>query len=338
MAKGPVRCALIGVGMMGTEHAVILDASASAELVVACDTDPGGATRLPAGVRLTADLDDALDTPGLEAVVIATPQSHHLTAVRAALGRRLAVLCEKPVAHTLADADAITALAGAPGARLVVGHMYRFDPRFRAIAEAVEAGTLGVPIQLTSRGNVPDFEGRVLAGRTTLANENGVHVFDLMQWLAGPIVRVFGESTSTHILGPGLVDAIVVTMRFANGAVGMYTTSWLMPSAIGYPSEHLFSIHGSTGLAWIDARDDGTGIVGPGHTSFPSLLSYRDPNGVPYGLYRVEMEAFLAGVRSSEGIAWPVTVAEARSALAVALAVDESMTTGMPVAVSGEAA
>ncbi len=112
MAGGPVRCALIGVGMMGTEHAAILAASPSAELVVACDTDPGAAVRLPAGVRLTADLDDALDTPGLEAVVIATPQSHHLTAVRAALGRGLAVLCEKPVAHTLADADAIAALAG----------------------------------------------------------------------------------------------------------------------------------------------------------------------------------------------------------------------------------
>lgn len=326
-----VRCALVGVGMMGTEHAAILGASPSAHLVVACDTDPAAVARLPAGVRLTADLDDALDTTGLEAVIIATPQSHHLTAVRAALGRGLAVLCEKPVAHTLADADAIAELAAAPGARLVVGHMYRFDPRFRAIAEAVAAGNLGVPVQLTSRGNVPDFEGRLLAGRTTLANENGVHVFDLMQWLAGPIVRVFGESTTTGVLGPGLVDAIAVTLRFANGAVGMYTTSWVMPSALGYPSEHLFSFHGSVGLAWIDARDDGTGIVGPGHTSFPSLLSYRDPGGVPYGLCRVEVEAFLAGVRDPAGIAWPVTVSEARAALAVALAVDESMTSGLPV-------
>lgn len=331
---GPVGCAIVGVGMMGTEHAAILDRSPAARLLVACDTDAAAAKRLPAGVPLVGDLDAALDTPGLEAVVIATPQAAHLAGVRAALDRGLAVLCEKPIAHSLTDADAIVALGSVPGARLVIGHMYRFDPRFRAIAEAVAAGRLGVPVQLTSRGNVPDFEGRLLAGRTTLANENGVHVFDLMQWLAGPIERVYGESTTTDVLGPGLVDAIAVTLRFRGGAVGMYTTSWVMPSELGYAAEHLFSFHGSTGLAWIDARDDGTGIVGPGLTRFPSLVSYRDPAGVPYGLYRVELEAFLASVRDPDGITWPVSVADARAALAVSLAVDASMASGSPMEVA----
>lgn len=319
---------------MGSEHAAILAASPSAALLVACDVDAKAADRVPSGVPLVADLDAALDTPGLEAVVIATPQAHHRAGVAAALERGLAVLCEKPLAHTLEDADAIVALGSGPGARLVVGHMFRFDPRYRAIAEAVAAGSLGRPVQLTSRGNVPDDEGRLLAARTSLANENGVHVFDLMQWLAGPVERVYGEASGTQVLGPGVVDAIVVSLRFRAGAIGTYTTSWLMPSALGYPSEHFFSFQGSTGLAWIDARDSGTGIVGPGLTSFPSTIGYRDPSGVPYGLYRTELEAFLAGVRDPDHWSWPITLGEARAALAVGLAVDRSIATGLPVAVS----
>lgn len=328
-----VRCAVIGVGMMGSEHAAILARSPAAELVVACDTNPGAAAAVPPGVRLVADLEAALDTPGLEAVIIATPQSNHRAAVAAALDRGLAVLCEKPIAHTLEDADAIVAMGSRPGARLVIGHMYRFDPRYLAIAEAVHAGELGRPVQLTSRGNVPDFEGRVLAGRTTLANENGVHVFDLFQWLAGPIERVYGEASATGVLGDGLVDSIVVTVRFVNGAVGMYATSWIMPSGLGYASEHVFSIEGATGLAWIDARQSDTGIVGPGVTRFPASTAYRDPTGVPYGLYRTELEVFLAGVRDPSRWTWPVTLAEARSALAVALAADRSMAEGRPITV-----
>lgn len=325
----PVRTALVGVGMMGSIHARILATSASAELVVACDPDPAAAERLPAGVPLVPDLETALDAEGLEAVVIATPQGVHRGGVEAALARGLAVLCEKPVAADLGDADAIVAAGSADGAHLVIGHMYRFDPRYRAIAAAVHAGELGRPIELTSRGNVPDFEGRALAHRTSLALENLVHSLDIMQWLAGPITRVHGEASATDVFGPGIVDAVAVTVRFAGGAVGTLATGWNMPSALGYDSEQAFTFLGSEGLAWIDARDSGTGIIGPGVTRFPSMLMYEDARGVPYGLYRTEVEAFLGAVRGPRE--WPVSLPEARSAVAAALAIDRSIETGLPV-------
>jgi predicted dehydrogenase len=66
----PVRCALVGVGMMGLLHAAILDASPAAELAVACDPDPTAQGRLPPGTRLVPDLDAArhivpLDDPAV---------------------------------------------------------------------------------------------------------------------------------------------------------------------------------------------------------------------------------------------------------------------------------
>jgi len=325
----PIRVGIIGIGMMGREHLEILATSPRADLAVACDLDPAVRDAIPGSVPFTTDMERALDTDALEAVLIATPQAHHLPAVKAALERGLAVLCEKPIADTLAAADVLVALGSQPGVDLVIGHMYRFDPRYRAIQEAVAAGSIGRPVQLTSRGNVPDFEGRLLAGRTTLAVENGVHTFDLMQWLAGPIVRVYGEAASTQTLGPDLVDSIVVTVRFASGATGMYATSWIMPSATGHASEHAFSILGSAGLAWIDGRDAGAGIVGSAGLAFPPTITYRDPSGMPYGLYRTEVEHWLAHVR--DGRPWPVTLEEARSALACAIAADRSMAEGLPV-------
>jgi len=90
----PVRIGIVGIGMMGREHAEILATSPRAELVVACDLDPARRDAVPGSVPFTTEMDRALDTAGLEAVLIATPQAHHLAAVNAALERGLAVLCE----------------------------------------------------------------------------------------------------------------------------------------------------------------------------------------------------------------------------------------------------
>jgi predicted dehydrogenase len=318
---------------MGREHAEILATSLLADLVVCCDIDPRAAERVPAGVRFTSSLEEALATPGLEALFVATPQPFHEEAVRAALERGLHVFCEKPIAHTLTSADAIVALEAAHPGRLVIGHMYRFDPRWRALRAAVDDGRLGRVVHITTRGYTPDYEGRALADHTSLANENAVHGLDLLQWLAGPIERVYAEASRTGVAGEGQVDAIAVTLRFASGAIGSVETDWAMPSATGLASELHFSVVGSAGLAWIDARGSGVGILSTQATpEFPGTLEYRDPSGAEQGIYRVEDEFFLAKVR--DGRPWPVTAAEARSALRVALAVDRSLELERPVAVA----
>ena len=329
----PVRCALIGVGMMGTEHAEILATSPAAELVVCCDVDEGARGRTPTGTRFTTSIDDALGEPDLEAVFIATPQGHHREAIEASLARGLAVFCEKPIADTIAAADAIVAMVKETSSPVVFGHMYRFDSRYRAIHDAVEAGRLGRLVHLSSRGFTPDFEGRLLAGRTTLAVENAVHGFDLLRWLAGDVERVYAEESTTGVAGDGRQDAIAVTLRFASGAIGTLETDWAMPSATGLSSSHHFMAVGSAGVAWIDGRDDGVGILSTSAApDFPRTLASRDPAGTPYGLYRTEDEYFLALVR--DGREWPVTTVDARAALAVSLAVDRSIAEGRPVAVA----
>ena len=69
-------------------------------------------------------------------------------------------------------------------------------------------------------------------------------------------------------------------------------------------------------------------------TRFPATISYDDPSGVPYGVYRTEVEAFLRSVREPEP--WPVSLAEARSAMAVAIAIDAAIESGGPISIDPE--
>ena len=318
---------------MGAQHAAILAASAAADLLVCCDTDPKATRHVPSGSTFTTSIEEALDAPGLEAVFIATPQNHHLTAVRAAVDRGLAVFCEKPVADSLAGADAIAAEALRSERPLVIGHMFRFESRYGEIRAAIQDGRLGRLVHLSIRGLTPDFEGRALAGRTSLAVENAIHCLDVLRWMAGDIDQVYAEASRTGVTGEGLPDSIVATVRFSSGAVATLESDWALPSAAGLVSVDNLMVVGSEGVAWYDGRDSGTGILAASHAaSFPGLLSYRDPGGSPHGLYRMEDEYFLALVRG--GPAWPITISDARAALVAALALDRSVAEGRPIPLS----
>ena len=318
---------------MGSDHAAILGASAAADLAVACDLDTSVTARLPRGTVFTTDLDAALATPGLEAVIVATPPGHHLTAVRAAVERGLAVFCEKPIAGALTDADEIARLAAGSGRPVVIGHVMRFDPRYRALQSAVAAGHLGRLVQLSIRTLAPAWEGVLLAGRVTLAVEMAVHGLDLLRWLAGDIERVYAEESATGVAGEGRPDALSVTVRFASGAVGTLDTNWALPSETGVNLSHHFMAVGADGLAWIDGRDAGTGILSTAAApQFPLTWSHRDPAGGMQGVVRTEVEHFLHMVR--DGRPWPVTAQDARAALAAALAVDRSIAEGRSVAIA----
>jgi predicted dehydrogenase len=329
-STGPVRCALIGLGGMGREHAAILAASPAAELIVCCDTDPVTAARVPAEAVFTTSMAEALASPSLEAVFVATPQSHHAEAVEAAVDLGLAVFCEKPISDTVAGADRIKAAAARSQRPVVIGHMYRFEPRYRAIHQAITAGRIGRLVHLAIRGLTPDFEGRALADRTSLAVENAIHGLDVLRWMAGDIDQVYAETSRTGVAGVGLPDALVATVRFAGGAIATVESDWALPSATGIVNVENLLVVGSAGMAWYDGRDSGAAIIGASAGSeYPGLLTYRDPAGTPYGLYRMEDEYFLAMVRDDR--AWPIDIADARAALIGALAIDRSIHEERPV-------
>ena len=243
----PIRCAVVGVGMMGTSHVQVLDALPEARLVACCDTDPAAAERLPSGVPLVTDLETLLSVDELEAVFVCTPQDQHLPVVEVCLDAGLFVFCEKPIAHDLDTADRVVEVANRTPGRFVVGHTMRFDPDYIALADAVASGSIGKPVSLSARRNVPAFEGRILFDRTTLPVEVGVHDIDLLRWIAGPVERVFAMPATTSTLVDGAVDAIAGTLRFASGAVGIVEFNWIMNADSALSGDYRLAVFGTAG-------------------------------------------------------------------------------------------
>src|SRR5262249_28851975 len=110
----------------GRAPRTILASSPRAEVVLCVDSDPARRDACVEGAQFVEELEPALDAVSLDAVVVATPQAQHREVAEAALARGLAVLCEMPIAGTLADADAMIAVAEAAGALLAIGHVCRF--------------------------------------------------------------------------------------------------------------------------------------------------------------------------------------------------------------------
>ena len=323
----PVRCGLVGHGMIGREHAAILNALPDAELVVVIDNDDSKASDLPSGVEFRSDFTDALASFALDALFVCTPQHIHIDAVIPALAAGIAVFCEKPMAASLEDADRMIAAAKGVGP-LVIGHTLRFHPDYLAIQRAIASGEIGQPVQLSARRNAPDFEGRIISGRTTVALEMCIHDLDVMRWIAGDIESVYGAASSIPVTGPG-PDIVAGTVRFESGAVGALDHSWIMASASGLESDQRLAVYGTEGSAFLEARDGAATVFGATGTRVINSMYSSESNGIPFGALAAEDAYFLRMLRM--GGAWPLTLSDARHALAAALALDRSIELGRPV-------
>ena len=143
----PVQWGIVGCGWVARDYvAPGLAAAPTARLIAACDPDPAARARLAADdpdLARHADLAAFLATPGLEAVYVATPNHLHRPLVEAAARAGKHVLCEKPMATNLADAEAMVAACHTAGVRYATAFDQRFHAYHRRLRTLVQEGRLG---------------------------------------------------------------------------------------------------------------------------------------------------------------------------------------------------
>lgn len=133
MSDGVLKVGVVGTGALGSHHARVFAGIPEAKLVSVFDLDAGKARSVgePYGARAAASLDELIEA--VDAAVVAVPTvAHAEVATRLVLAGRH-VLVEKPITSTLADAEALVALAAARGVVLQVGHVERFNPAAEAL-------------------------------------------------------------------------------------------------------------------------------------------------------------------------------------------------------------
>src|SRR5882724_1611771 len=163
---------VLGIGEMGKRHAENLRRlTPNAELVAVADLAADRARQVADELEIKnsfGSLEAMLECKGLDAVVIATPDKFHAPAVKIAAAAGKAILCEKPLALTLTDAQELLAAVSKAGVRMQVGFMRRYDPAYSAAMKRIEAGEIGIPVIFKSVGR--DKDGPPLSAYHANAN------------------------------------------------------------------------------------------------------------------------------------------------------------------------
>lgn len=250
-----LRAGLIGGGLIGKFHSFMIGKAARAgklpfEMGLAFDVD---ATKLPAlkdmGWTIAGSSEEVCERSDL--VWICVPTAHHKPLVELATAHGCAVFCEKPLGRDLAEAQEIGEIVSNRPAQ--VGLVLRTAPPFRVAKEAMpRIGDVQaisfiddqfVPVQKQyASGWRADPE---IAGSGVLL-EHSIHDVDLINWLAGPVTWVDGETRSFLDIAPGIEDMASLQMGLAGGGVASLNTTW--HNVTGRESSRHIQILGTEGV------------------------------------------------------------------------------------------
>jgi len=222
---------VLGVGAMGRRHAEnIRRLVPEARLIAVADVAVDQARQVAAELEIEhafARFEDLLQRKDIDCVVIATPDKFHAQAIRDAAAAGKQILCEKPLALNLPDAQAALDAVGKAGVHLQIGFMRRYDPGYAAAMKRIEAGEIGEPVVFKSIGrdkDAPPISSYQSKLNGMLFYNNSIHDFDLARWLMRDEVKDV-HAYATVAIRPevaeyGDIVAGVVNLKYARGAIG----------------------------------------------------------------------------------------------------------------------
>lgn len=321
---------LLGAGRIGNVHAQAITSHPGSRLIAVSDVVASHAQALAAEHGAAARTsDEILADASIDAVLIATSTDTHSDLIEAATAAGKAVLCEKPVDLSLARARDCQKAVARSGKPVMIGFNRRFDPGFRALKAALDAGEIGKAelLSITSFDPAPPPVSYIKVSGG-LFRDMMIHDFDMANFIMGeaPVsVSAVGSSIVDPAIGAaGDVDTAVVTLAYADGRIAVIKNS--RRAVYGY--DQRVELLGSDGLLQAQNMLESTlvksttaGVTGAKPTYF--FLERYMP------AYKAEWAAFVSAV--SAGTPVPVTLDDGVAALAMAEAATLSRQSGAPV-------
>jgi myo-inositol 2-dehydrogenase/D-chiro-inositol 1-dehydrogenase/scyllo-inositol 2-dehydrogenase (NAD+) len=332
-----LQVAVVGAGRAGLVHARNFAAGVpGGRLAALADPDPGALAGAADETGCERTYDDPLElvaADDVDAVVIASPTFTHAELATRALSAGKHVLCEKPLATTLAEAAAIEHAAAASDAVFLMGFMRRFDRSFASVKERIDAGEIGRPLLVRSTGRGPGLPPEWALDPTRsggLIAEVNSHDLDSIRWFSGEefeTVYAVGRAAKRPDLAerfPGFVDVVLATFELSGGALAQLDGA--CPADYGYDAR--VEVYGSEGVAFAgDPRRGSALVVRGGEAVAEPVRAWRD---LFAEAYRAEDAHLVAAAGGSEE---PRTsVQDGIRALEAVLAVNRSLAERAPVA------
>lgn len=312
---------VIGLGAIGQKHCSAIAVLERAKLCAVADINDKALSSTAAqfGAAPYMDVKEMLKHPGLDAVVVATPDDLHRDACVLAAQAGKHILVEKPIATTVEDAQAIINATETAGVKLMVGFTLRFSLHYMQARKAASDGTLGDMVSIyTRRENVISQPDR-LKGRCGVLMFLGPHDFDAMRWIVGsePVSIYTQAATSVPSTYP-IENETFSIIRFANGVVGCAQIGWFLQDKHPAGRDFKLDIIGNKGSLNLDQMRQGIEIYTQNGAKFPSVSA---------GLVD-EDRAFVDCILDNKAV--PVTGQDGLAATRMVLAAMKSIETGQP--------
>jgi UDP-N-acetylglucosamine 3-dehydrogenase len=324
-----LRIGVIGLGWFGEIHCEALIGIANIELAALCTRTESRLAELAKkfGVRKTStDYRELIDDPDIDAVSIVTMWDQHTDIAVEALNAGKHVFLEKPMASNVADC--LTIIGAARDARgiLQIGHICRFNPRYRAAKEAIAAGKIGRIVSLASRRNIPAAWTPTILNKIGPIVGDAIHDTDIMLWFTEDrIVSAYAQTVDVR--GLKHPDIGQTMYRFAAGATATLETVWCMPDKTPFDIDERMNVIGTEGFIQIQDTFPNLGVAHEDKFHSPDTTYWPMFEGKRGGALRDEFSYFagcaLAGRKPAIG-----TPEDAMAALEATLAAEESARTG----------
>lgn len=264
---------IVGGGYMGKAHSVAMSAVGPVfdthlrprlEMIAAASPESAARYRDAYGFRRAApDWQALVADPAVEAVVIASPQDTHRAIAEAAIALGKPVLCEKPLADSLADARAMVRAAEAAGVPNMIGFNYIRTPASQFARRLLDEGAIGDPTWLRCEHTedfladpAQPFTWRCAGAANGTMGDLAPHPINAALALMGPIARVMADIECVHPDRPGgrvtNDDHAQIMCRFANGVMGHIYSSRI---ATGRKMGYAYEIFGTRGAIRFDQED-----------------------------------------------------------------------------------
>jgi myo-inositol 2-dehydrogenase/D-chiro-inositol 1-dehydrogenase len=330
-----VNIAVIGTGRMGSVHARNLRRGLpEANLVAVCDIrlEVAQAVADELGIRrVVRDYHELLADGGIEAILIATNTNTHAAIMKDVAASGKHIFCEKPLALELSAIDEALAAVEKSGVKLQVGFNRRFDKSFQRVRETVASGEIGRPciLRITNRDpEPPSMEFLRTSGGMFL--DMTIHDFDMARFQIGEIDEVY--AIGNVLVAPDLatisdIDTDIVTLKFANGAIGAIDNS--RQAVYGY--DQRLEVFCSNGVAMAENEAETTLVKGDPqgfHSARPPFFFMQ--RYAP--CYVEELRQFIECIRDDRPT--PTTGKDGRMAVVLGYAAWKSLRENRPVRLS----
>jgi predicted dehydrogenase len=229
MPEAPLNLAVVGYGYWGPNIVRNVMDSSELHLWGLCELNPERAAKFSnryPGVRTVSSLEQVLADPAVDAVSIATPPATHYPLAKQALEAGKHVLVEKPLATSVADAEALVELADREGLVLMPGHTFLYSPAVNKVRELIDSNELGEIYFITSsRMNLGIYQA------DGVVSDLAPHDLSiLLYWVDRPVSTL--SANACTVFQSGVPEAAFLTVQFEGGPTANVQVSWLAPRKV----------------------------------------------------------------------------------------------------------